>query len=62
MQQEINCYIDFLLNEGKTLTMDQITMLLWETVIETADTTMVTTEWAMYEVAKDPKRQVCFTH
>lgn len=55
--EEINCYIDFLLNEGKTLTMDQITMLLWETVIETADTTMVTTEWAMYEVAKDPKRQ-----
>ncbi|KAL6212973.1 hypothetical protein ACLB2K_018188 [Fragaria x ananassa] len=55
--EEINCYIDFLLSEGKTLTMDQITMLLWETVIETADTTMVTTEWAMYEIAKNPKQQ-----
>lgn len=47
-----------MLSEGKTLTMDQITMLLWETVIETADTTMVTTEWAMYEIAKNPKQQV----
>ncbi|KAM5564756.1 ent-kaurene oxidase, chloroplastic [Rosa sericea] len=55
--EELNCYIDFLLSEGKTLTMDQISMLLWETVIETADTTMVTTEWAMYEISKDPTRQ-----
>lgn len=60
MKQELNCYIDFLLSEGKTLTMDQISMLLWETVIETADTTMVTTEWAMYEISKDPTRQVHF--
>lgn len=33
-------------------------MLLWEPIIETSDTTMVTTEWAMYELAKDPMRQV----
>lgn len=32
-------------------------MLLWETIIETSDTTLVVTEWAMYELAKDPKRQ-----
>nr|AAR18407.2 ent-kaurene oxidase [Fragaria grandiflora] len=55
--EEINCYMDFLLSEGRTLTMDQITMLVWETVIETSDTIMVTTEWAMYEIAKNPKQQ-----
>ena len=33
-------------------------MLLWEVIIETSDTTLVTTEWAMYELAKNPKLQV----
>ncbi|KAM0972992.1 hypothetical protein ACFX13_016641 [Malus domestica] len=55
--EELNCYIDYLLSEAKTLTPEQIVMLLWETIIETADTTLVTTEWAMYELAKDQKRQ-----
>ncbi|XP_038898390.1 ent-kaurene oxidase [Benincasa hispida] len=55
--EETNCYADFLLSEAKTLTEDQISMLLWETIIETSDTTLVVTEWAMYELAKDPKRQ-----
>jgi ent-kaurene oxidase len=32
-------------------------MLVWEAIIEAADTTSVTTEWAMYEVARDPNRQ-----
>lgn len=58
MLQGVNCYIDYLLSEGKDLTEDQITMLLWETIIETSDTTLVTTEWAMYELAKDKNRQV----
>lgn len=59
MEQEINCYIDYLLSEGKTtLTEKQIGMLVWETIIEASDTTMVTTEWAMYELAKNPKCQV----
>ncbi|KAM7280598.1 hypothetical protein ACFE04_007732 [Oxalis oulophora] len=55
--EAVDCYLDFLLSEGQTLTEDQISMLVWETIIETADTTMVTTEWAMYELAKDPSRQ-----
>ncbi|KAJ8762336.1 hypothetical protein K2173_007494 [Erythroxylum novogranatense] len=55
--QEVNCYIDFLLSEGKTLTENQITMLLWEPIIENSDTTMVTTEWAMYELANSPACQ-----
>ncbi|XWS14642.1 hypothetical protein CRYUN_Cryun35bG0026800 [Craigia yunnanensis] len=57
--EEVNCYLDYLLSEAKTLTKEQIAMLLWETIIETADTTLVTTEWAMYQLAKDPIRQVC---
>ena len=40
-------------------------MLVWEAVIEAADTTLVTTEWAMYEIAKHPEKQVsteaCFS-
>ncbi|XP_022139822.1 ent-kaurene oxidase, chloroplastic [Momordica charantia] len=55
--EETNSYAEFLLSEAKTLTEDQISMLLWETIIETSDTTLVVTEWAMYELAKDPKRQ-----
>ncbi|KAK3133967.1 hypothetical protein QOZ80_6AG0543370 [Eleusine coracana subsp. coracana] len=49
-------YLDFLLAEN-TLTDEQLLMLVWEAVIEAADTTLVTTEWAMYELAKHPKKQ-----
>lgn len=57
--QEVNCFLDYLLSEAKTtLTMEQINMLIWETIVETSDTILVTTEWALYELAKDPVRQV----
>lgn len=51
------------MSEAKELTEDQISMLIWETIIGTSDTTLVTTEWAMYELAKDKTRQVvgCFS-
>ncbi|XP_024314733.1 ent-kaurene oxidase 2 isoform X2 [Brachypodium distachyon] len=49
-------YLDFLLAEG-TLTDEQLTMLVWEAVVEAADTTLVTTEWAMHELAKNPEKQ-----
>ncbi|KAL3372009.1 hypothetical protein AABB24_008513, partial [Solanum stoloniferum] len=55
--EELNSYIDYLLSEANTLTEKQTLMLLWEAIIETSDTTLVSTEWAMYELAKDPKRQ-----
>uniref|UniRef100_A0A5B6ZUZ9 ent-kaurene monooxygenase n=1 Tax=Davidia involucrata TaxID=16924 RepID=A0A5B6ZUZ9_DAVIN len=55
--EEMNCYLEYLLSEAKTLSEKQMAMLLWEVIIETSDTTLVTTEWAMYELAKDPKRQ-----
>ncbi|XP_015643250.1 ent-kaurene oxidase 2 isoform X3 [Oryza sativa Japonica Group] len=50
------CYLDFLLAEN-TLTDEQLMMLVWEALIEAADTTLVTTEWAMYELAKNPDKQ-----
>ncbi|KAF5792407.1 putative ent-kaurene monooxygenase [Helianthus annuus] len=56
-EENLNCYIDYLLSEAKELTEKQLIMSLWEPIIETADTTMVTTEWAMYELAKNPKKQ-----
>ncbi|KAI3922076.1 hypothetical protein MKX01_005765 [Papaver californicum] len=55
--EEINCYLDFLLSQGKALTETQLIMLIWETIIEASDTTLVTTEWAMYELAKSSKDQ-----
>ncbi|KAL6964862.1 imidazoleacetate 4-monooxygenase [Sarracenia purpurea var. burkii] len=55
--KEMNCYLDYLLSEAKTLLEKQIAMLLWEVIIETSDTTLVTTEWAMYELAKNSKLQ-----
>ncbi|KAL9260071.1 Ent-kaurene oxidase, chloroplastic-like protein [Drosera capensis] len=57
MNQENSCYLDFLLLEDKSLTASQLAMLVWETIIESSDTTVVTTEWVMFEIAKDPKRQ-----
>jgi ent-kaurene oxidase len=57
MQAKIS-YLDYLLAENKLLTDEQLTMLVWEAILESADTTMVTTEWAMYELAKNPEKQV----
>ncbi|KAL1813107.1 hypothetical protein ACET3Z_023172 [Daucus carota] len=56
-KEGMQCYLDYLNSEGKTLSEKQIQMLLWEVIIETSDTTMVATEWAMYELGKDSKRQ-----
>ncbi|PVH47646.1 hypothetical protein PAHAL_4G106200 [Panicum hallii] len=50
-------YLDYLLAENKELTDEQLTMLIWEAILEAADTTMVATEWAMYELAKKPEKQ-----
>ena len=56
--QEIYCYLDSILSDEKSFTEKQIMMLIWEAIIETSDTTLVTAEWAMYELAKDPVKQV----
>ncbi|XP_031120170.1 ent-kaurene oxidase, chloroplastic [Ipomoea triloba] len=55
--EAIYCLLDYLLSEKQTLTEKQLQMSVWEEIIETSDTTVVTTEWAMYELAKDPERQ-----
>ncbi|GAB2291365.1 hypothetical protein Dimus_025623 [Dionaea muscipula] len=55
--KENSCYLGFLLSEEKTLTDTQLAMLVWEPIIESSDTTLITTEWAMFEIAKDPDRQ-----
>ncbi|CAN0922164.1 Ent-kaurene oxidase [Linum grandiflorum] len=53
----LDCFFDHLMSEAKTLTDDQIKMLIWEQLVESADTVLVVTEWAMYELAKNPKCQ-----
>jgi ent-kaurene oxidase len=55
MQAKVS-YLDFLVAEN-VLTDEQLTMMVWEAIIEAADTTLVTSEWAMYELAKKPKKQ-----
>lgn len=56
-KKEIECHLDMLLSEENTLTEPQIAMLLWEPIIESSDTTLVATEWALFQLAKDPERQ-----
>ncbi|CAO2822036.1 unnamed protein product [Amaranthus hypochondriacus] len=56
-KKEMNSYLDFLLSEVNTLTENQLAMLLWEPIIESSDTTLISTEWALFELAKDPARQ-----
>lgn len=50
-------YADYVIGEATHLTEKQVEMSLWEPIIESSDTTLVTSEWVMYEIAKDPKRQ-----
>lgn len=52
-----DCYLDVLLTEATHLSEKQLLMSTWEPIIESADTTLVTIEWAMYEIAKNPKVQ-----
>ncbi|KAE8674738.1 Ent-kaurene oxidase [Hibiscus syriacus] len=55
--EQVNCYLDYMLIEAKTLTKEQLAMLLWKTIIETSYATLVTTEWVMFQLAKDPTPQ-----
>uniref|UniRef100_A0A7N0ZQB3 Ent-kaurene oxidase n=1 Tax=Kalanchoe fedtschenkoi TaxID=63787 RepID=A0A7N0ZQB3_KALFE len=55
--KELNCFLDYLLSNAKELSEDEMATLVWEPIIETSDTTAVTTEWAMYELAKNPSHQ-----
>ncbi|PWA93118.1 ent-kaurene oxidase-like 5 [Artemisia annua] len=55
--QRLNSYIDYLLLEVEPLTKKQLLMSVWESINEASDTTMITTEWAMYELAKNPKQE-----
>jgi ent-kaurene oxidase len=55
MQAKVS-YLDFLVAEN-AVTDEQLMMLMWEAIIEAADTTLVTTEWAMYQLAKNPEIQ-----
>ncbi|PQQ12027.1 ent-kaurene oxidase chloroplastic-like [Prunus yedoensis var. nudiflora] len=50
--EEVNSFLDYLLCEAKTLTMEHITIFVWEAILEAADT-LVTTECAMYELAQN---------
>ncbi|CAM8975832.1 unnamed protein product [Rhodiola kirilowii] len=55
--KELNCFLDYMLLKAQDLTEDEVANLIWESIIAISDTTSVTTEWAMYELAKNPSRQ-----
>ncbi|MCL7022532.1 hypothetical protein MKW94_022637 [Papaver nudicaule] len=55
--ERMNCYLDWLTSEGKNLSKTQLTMLIWETILVASETTLDTTEWAMYELAKNQRYQ-----
>lgn len=52
-----DCYLDILLTEATHLSKKQLFTSVWEPIIESVDTTLVTIEWAMYELAKNPMVQ-----
>jgi ent-kaurene oxidase len=56
-QGPTRCYCDILLTEAKDLTPVQLRMSVWEPIIESADTTLVSIEWAIYEIARNPQIQ-----
>lgn len=60
-KQVLDSFVDFLLSESNTFTETELSMLIWEATIETSDTTLVTAEWAMYELAKNKNCQVFFS-
>ncbi len=51
------CYADILLTQATHLSDVQLEQSLWEPIIESADTTLVTTEWIMFELARNPAIQ-----
>lgn len=55
--KEPNCYLDILLKEAPQLTQKQLEMSIWEPIIEASDTTLITVEWAMFELSKNPHSQ-----
>lgn len=58
LEQQPDCYLDTLLVQAPQLSEKHLEMLTWEPVIESADTSLVTLEWAMYEVTKSQLVQV----
>ncbi|MCL7038105.1 hypothetical protein MKW94_013398 [Papaver nudicaule] len=55
--ERMNCYLDWLTSKEKNLSKTQLTMLIWETILVASETTVDTTEWAMYELAKNLRYQ-----
>ncbi|KAL5732134.1 hypothetical protein ACHQM5_004787 [Ranunculus cassubicifolius] len=49
----LDSFTDFLLSKPQQFTEEEMHMLVWEPIIGTSNTTVVTTEWAIYELAKN---------
>jgi ent-kaurene oxidase len=43
-----------------TLTEEELIMMSWEVILGGTDTTLMTTEWAMFELAKKPEIQASY--
>ncbi|XP_024527089.1 ent-kaurene oxidase 2 [Selaginella moellendorffii] len=56
-QQRDKCYCDVLLDNESHYSEDELLLAAWEPIIESSDTTLVTSEWALYELASAPKLQ-----
>ncbi|XP_024515712.1 ent-kaurene oxidase 2 [Selaginella moellendorffii] len=51
-QQRDKCYCDVLLDNESHYSKDELLLAAWEPIIESSDTTLVTSEWALYELEK----------
>ncbi|CAM6102067.1 unnamed protein product [Calypogeia fissa] len=52
-----SCYADILLTQATHLTPLQLQMALWEPLVESGETSLMITEWTMYEIARNPQIQ-----
>jgi hypothetical protein len=56
-QGPTNCYADIILTHDDGLNETGKELVLWDTMFTSSDTTLVTSEWIMFELSSNPLEQ-----
>ncbi len=49
-----NCYADIVLTQDNGLNDTRMELVIWDTMFTSSDTTLLTSEWVLFELAKNP--------
>ncbi|CAM6028613.1 unnamed protein product [Sphagnum balticum] len=52
-----NCYADIVLTQDNGLDDTRMELVIWDTMFTSSDTTLLTSEWVLFELAKNPLAQ-----